>query len=96
MVVVMDNLSTHKIAAVGRLIKQARCRLVYLPPYSPDLSPIENIWSKVKQTLRSIAARTIPELGVAITNAFAAVTSSDCYNCFIACGYNATSEVKML
>lgn len=96
MVVVMDNLPAHKIAAIRREIEQARCRLVYLPPYSPDLSPIENIWAKVKQTLRSTGARTIPELNVAITNALGAVTCADCYNCFIACGYNAMPEVKML
>jgi transposase len=87
MVVVMDNLPAHKIAAIGQLIEQAQCRLVYLPPYSPDLSPIENIWSKVKQFLRSVGARMIPALGDAITAALANVTPSDCYNCFEACGY---------
>jgi transposase len=60
---------------------------VYLPPYSPDLSPIENIWSKVKQSLRTSAARIIPALGNAITAAFAAVTTTDCHGCFEACGY---------
>jgi transposase len=92
MVVVMDNLPAHKIAAIRRIIEQARCRLVYLPPYSPDLSPIENIWSKVKQFLRSAAARGIPALGDAIQTALSTVTSTDCYNCFAACGY--TSRLK--
>jgi len=87
MVVVMDNLAAHKIAAIGRAIEQAKCRLVYLPPYSPDFSPIENIWSKVKQSLRSRAARVIPALGEAITAALAAVTPTDCHDCFAACGY---------
>ena len=87
MVIVMDNLPAHKIAAIRRVIEQARCRLVYLPPYSPDLSPIENIWSKVKQLLRSSAARVIPALREAISAAFTAVTASDCYNCFAHCGY---------
>jgi transposase len=87
MVVVMDNLPAHKIAAIGKLIEGAQCRLVYLPPYSPDLSPIENIWSKVKQFLRSVAERTVPALGDAITHALASVTPGDCYNCFNACGY---------
>jgi transposase len=87
MVGVMDNLPAHKVAAIGRVIEQARCRLVYRPPYSPDLSPIENIWSKLKQWLRTNAARAIPALGEAITAAFATVTSSDCYNGFAACGY---------
>ena len=87
MVIVMDNLPAHKIAAIGRVIEQARCRLVYLPPYSPDLSPIENLWSKIKQLLRTTAAREIPALDEAISAALAAVTSSDCHNCFEACGY---------
>lgn len=87
MVVVMDNLAAHKVAAVREAIEAAGCRLVYLPPYSPDYSPIENIWSKVKQSLRSIAARAIPALGEAITAALATVTSQDCYGCFEACGY---------
>jgi transposase len=87
MVVVLDNLTAHKVAAIGPLIEAARCRLVYLPPYSPDLSPIENIWSKVKQSLRTAAARFIPALGDAVTDAFAALTPGDCYNCFEACGY---------
>ncbi len=87
MVVVMDNLAAHKVAAVGKAIEAAGCRLAYLPPYSPDYSPIENIWSKVKQSLRTIAARAIPALGEAITTALAAVTPQDCFGCFEACGY---------
>ena len=87
MVVVMDNLPAHKIVAVRQAIEKAGCRLVYLPPYSPDLSPIENIWSKVKQSLRTSAARVIPDLGEAITAALAAVTPTDCHGCFEACGY---------
>jgi transposase len=87
MVVVMDNLPAHKIVAVRQAIEAARCRLVYLPPYSPDFSPIENIWSKVKQSLRTSAARVIPELGEAITAAMTAVTPADCHGCFEACGY---------
>jgi len=87
MVVVMDNLPAHKIVAVRQAIEAAECRLVYLPPYSPDFSPIENIWSKVKQSLRTSAARVIPALGDAITAAINAVTPTDCYGCFEACGY---------
>ena len=87
MVVVMDNLAAHKMAAIRLLIETAKCRLVYLPPYSPDYSPIENVWSKFKQSLRSIAARAIPALGDAVTQALATITSTDCYNCFEACGY---------
>lgn len=87
MVVVMDNLAAHKVSGIREMIEAAGCRLVYLPPYSPDYSPIENIWSKVKQTLRSTGAREIPALNAAIEHALATVTAADCRNCFAACGY---------
>lgn len=87
MVVVMDNLAAHKVEGIRDAITAAGCRLVYLPPYSPDLSPIENIWSKVKQHLRTTGAREIPALNLAIEQALAAVTPTDCLNCFAACGY---------
>ena len=51
--VVMDNLATHKVAGVREAIEAAGARLEYLPPYSPDLNPIENLWSKVKQAMKS-------------------------------------------
>ena len=87
MVVVMDNLAAHKVTGIREAIESAGCRLVYLPPYSPDFSPIENIWSKVKQTLRSREARDVPTLIHAIGESLAAVTAEDCINCFHACGY---------
>jgi transposase len=87
MVVVMDNLSAHKVVAVRKLIESVGCRVVYLPPYSPDYSPIENIWSKVKQLLRTMAARTVDAVGQAVQWALEQVTASDCRNCFAACGY---------
>lgn len=87
MVVVMDNLPAHKVQGIRQSIESAGCRLVYLPPYSPDLSPIENIWSKIKQILRTLKAREIPELYKGIESALAAVTAQDCRNCFQACGY---------
>jgi hypothetical protein len=87
MVVVMDNLSAHKVAGIRESIELAGCRLVYLPPYSPDYSPIENIWSKVKRCLRTAEARTVPELGDSIATALASVTAEDCHNCFTACRY---------
>jgi transposase len=87
MVVVMDNLSSHNVRGVDEAITQAGCRLVYLPPYSPDYSPIENIQSKLKQRLRSLAARSVESLQSAITTALASITASDCLNSFLACGY---------
>ena len=86
-VVVMDNLAAHKVTSVRQLIEAAGCRVIYLPPYSPDLSPIEPMWSKVKQLLRSMAARTVDALQRAVGEALAAVTASDCLGYFDHCGY---------
>lgn len=90
MVVVMDNLAAHKVEGIRAAIEAAGCRLVYLPPYSPDLSPIENIWSKLKQLLRTRAAREVIPLGEAIGECLREITAADCYGCFLACGYSAT------
>jgi transposase len=60
--VILDNLATHKVAGVREAIEAAGARLLYLPPYSPDFNPIENLWSKVKQILRRLAPRTAEEL----------------------------------
>jgi transposase len=60
--VVMDNCSIHKGKQIESLINQAGARLIYLPPYSPEFSPIENCWSKIKSLLRSLAARSYPDL----------------------------------
>jgi transposase len=86
-VVVMDNLQAHKAAGIKEAIEAAGARVLYLPPYSPDFSPIEPMWSKVKQVLRSIAARTIEALREAVTVALASVTASDCQGFFRHCGY---------
>ncbi len=68
--VVMDNCSIHKGEEVAALIQAAGANLIYLPPYSPDFSPIENCWSKIKSILRSIGARSYPDLAKAIESAF--------------------------
>jgi transposase len=86
-VVVMDNLAAHKVAGVRRLIEAAGCRLVYLPPYSPDFSPIEAMWSKLKQALRTTGARAVAALGEAIDAALATITAADCEGYFRHCGY---------
>ncbi len=87
MVVVMDNLSSHKVTGVKEAIAAAGCRVVYLPPYSPDLSPIEPTWSKAKQRLRSIGARDVSSLHEAIGKALDSITPDDCFGCFHDCGY---------
>lgn len=80
--VVMDNFSSHKVEGIQELIEAAGAKLVYLPPYSPDFSPIENFWSKVKQHIRAAAARTYETLDQAITKAFQAVSLTDIQHWF--------------
>lgn len=89
-VVVLDNLSSHKAPGVRELIESAGCRVRYLPPYSPDLNPIENAFSKIKAKLRHLAARTVETLGDAIQAAVASITRSDALGFFRHCGYVAT------
>lgn len=86
-VVILDNLQPHKAAGVREMIERAGARLLYLPPYSPDFNPIENMWSKVKQHLRSAAARTFDALQEAVTSALKQVTTKDCIGFFRNCGY---------
>ncbi|MBP5978046.1 IS630 family transposase [Brasilonema sp. CT11] len=85
--VVMDNFSSHKVTGIKEAIEAVGARLVYLSPYSPDFSPIENCWSKVKEFLRTQAARTYQELDDAITNALNAVTKKDIIGWFTHCCY---------
>ncbi len=90
--VVMDNFSSHKVAGIKAAIEAVGARLVYLPPYSPDFNPIENCWSKVKEYLRSKAARTYEELDQAIMEAFNAVTTKDMIGWFTHCCYYVASD----
>jgi transposase len=85
--VVMDNCSIHKGKEIELLINQAGARLIYLPPYSPEFSPIENCWSKIKTLLRSLAARSYPDLAQAIEDAFKKVSLKDIRNWFTHCCY---------
>lgn len=86
-VVVMDNASPHKNAEVEELIKMTGASLVYLPPYSPDLNPIENAWSKLKQHLRKAKARTKEALYKAIAQGLDLITASDAKGWFRHAGY---------
>ena len=87
-VVIMDNLSSHKRTRIGELIEEKRAELRYLPPYSPDMNPIELIFSKIKQALRSLAARTQEALWKAMQSILDTVTASDAVNCFRHAGYS--------
>jgi putative transposase len=86
-VVVMDNLSSHKATRVCELIEDAGADLWYLPPYSPDLNPIEKLWSKVKSWLRRVMAGTFDSLLDAIADALRDVDPNECLNYFRSCGY---------
>jgi len=86
-VVVMDNLSSHKRARTRELIESAGGELVFLPPYSPDLNPIEMVFAKIKQLLRTLRCRTRDALWNAMQSVLDQVTTSDAANCFKHCGY---------
>jgi transposase len=87
-IVVMDNLSSHKGPAVQGMIEAAGARLLYLPPYSPDFNPIENLFAKLKALLRREAPRTIDTLWHAIGRILDFVTPRECQNMFAAAGYD--------
>lgn len=86
-IVVMDNLRTHKVRGIRQAIEAAGAQLLYLPPYSPDYSPIESCWSKLKTSLRTAKARTRDALDAALTHAIEQITETDAKGWFKLCGY---------
>jgi transposase len=86
-IVIADNLSAHKDKSCVVLIEACGATLRFLPPYSPDFNPIENMWSKTKQILRSLKARTREELDSAISLALSRVTAADARGYFFSSGY---------
>lgn len=89
-IVVADNLSSHLNAKVRRAIEARGASLKLLPAYSPDLNPIEKMWSKIKTYLRQAKARTVEALQQAIKEALASVTAEDARGWFESCGYGHT------
>lgn len=87
-VVVFDNLAAHKRPAITAVIEKAGCRVILLPPYTPEWNPIELCWSKMKEFLRSRAARTLQTLETAVIDAMDAVSAQDAHGWFHHCGYN--------
>ena len=87
-IVIMDNLPAHKVAGIKELIEATGAKLIYLPPYSPDLNPIEKCWSKIKTYLRKAKARTRAELEKALQAALLLVTEEDAQGWFRSCGYS--------
>ena len=86
-VVVMDNLRAHKVAGIAEALAERGAQVAYLPPYSPDLSPIEPCWSKLKTALRGAKARTSEALNAALAEAWESGTASDARGWFTHCGY---------
>lgn len=84
-VVVMDNLSSHKVNGVNRLIAAVGAEVLYLPPYSPDLNPIEKAWAKLKQALRTAKARTKEALEEAVAEALQLITPDNAQAWFRSC-----------
>ena len=87
-IVVMDNLASHKVTGVCEAIDSVGASVWYLPPYSPDLNPIEKMWSKIKAWLRRVAARTVEGLIRAVGEALRAVDADECRAYFRSCGYD--------
>lgn len=83
----MDNYSIHKGETIRSLIEAAGATLIYLPTYSPDFNPIENCWSKLKNILRSLGARTYPDLAKAIEFTFNQISLNDIRSWFTHCCY---------
>jgi transposase len=86
-IVIMDNLSSHKGPRIREMIEAAGATLLYLPPYSPDLNPIENVFAKLKANLRMAAERTVSGLWDAVGRIIDAYTAAESTNYFTAAGY---------
>ncbi len=86
-VVILDNLATHKNAAAAKAMRDARCWFLFLPPYSPDLNPVEMAFSKLKAHLRRIGARSFTDMLEAITEVCDLYSPQECWNHFRAAGY---------
>ncbi len=91
-VVVLDNLNVHKSEKARALVEEAGCEILFLPSYSPDFSPIEPGFSKIKEGLRAVGARTQPTLDRAIADVIETVTSQDAVGWFVHCGYPTVSQ----
>ncbi|GJE69198.1 hypothetical protein CHKEEEPN_0721 [Methylorubrum podarium] len=91
--VILDNLQAHKVTGMREIIEASGAGLLYLPPYSLDFNPIEQIFAKLKGLLRTAAARTVPDLWHTIRQAFTRFTADECRNCIAAAGYDTDLDV---
>lgn len=85
--VLLDNISFHKSDSAIKLIENTGAKIIYLPPYSPEFSPIENMWSKVKNILRKLAARTVDDFHKGMRVAFKSISAENLSGWFNHCGY---------
>lgn len=86
-VLVLDNLGAHRASRIEQIAASCGAQVIWLPPYSPDFSPIEQMWSKLKTYLRKVKARTKEELDRAVAEGLQLITESDCRSWFKHCGY---------
>ena len=93
-VIVLDNLTAHRASRIEEVAAECGARLIWLSPYSPDFSPIEMMWSKIKAYMRAAKARTREELEQAFDAALKLITEADCLGWFAHCGYHVTSNCK--
>ena len=91
-VLALDNLSTHHASRIEEVAQECGAEVIWLSPYSPDFSPIEMMWSKIKGAMRAAKARTREELEQAFKAALELITESDCLGWFTHCGYQVTSN----
>jgi transposase len=89
-IAILDNLSSHKVDGVSQAIAEVGARVLYLPPYSPDMNPIEKLFSKLKTLLRKAAKRSTEDLWTEIGELLDTVTNKECANYFASCGYVCT------
>src|ERR1041384_4634142 len=91
-VLVLDNLSAHRASQLETVAAECGARVLWLAPYSPDFSPIELMWSKIKTAVRAAKARTAQELNDALGAALQLVTRTNCFGWFSPCGYQVTRK----
>ena len=85
-VIIMDNMKSHHARIVKAFLDERKIAYLYLPPYSPDLNPIEKLWSKLKSILRKLKVRAFEKLPLAVAQAFYSISAEDCRNWFSSCG----------
>jgi len=91
-IVIMDNLGSHKGKAVRKAIRNARAHLLFLPPYSPDLNPIEMMFAKVKNAMRRASERTVEAVWKKVGEVLDTISEDECRNYIRHCGYGITSN----